>query len=91
MRSDLEIRIDGIQKNPDTVANERIEAETIEVRGGEGCLYLCLGMRREVYVYTFTGSLIRRFDAAEGDSRWTLPKGNYIVQVNDKIYKVGVR
>ena len=91
VRSDLEIRIDGIQKNPDTVANERIEAETIEVRGGEGCLYLCLGMRREVYVYTFTGSLIRRFDAAEGDSRWTLPKGNYIVQVNDKIYKVGVR
>ena len=90
VRSDLEIRIDGIQKNPDPVANERIEAEIIEVRGGEGCLYLRLGMRREVYVYTFTGSLIRRFDAAEGDSRWTLPKGNYIVQIDGKSYKVAV-
>ncbi|WP_139317724.1 OmpL47-type beta-barrel domain-containing protein [Parabacteroides timonensis] len=91
VRSDLEIRIDGIQKNPDPVANERIEAETIEVRGGEGCLYLRLGMRREVYVYTFTGSLIRRFEAAPNDSRWTLPEGNYIVQVDDKVYKVRVR
>lgn len=91
VRNDLEIRISGIEKNPDPVANEAIEAATIEVRGGEGCLYLRLGMRREVGVYTFTGSLLRLFEAAPGDSRWTLPTGNYIVRIDGKSYKVAVR
>ena len=91
VRNDLEIRISGIEKNPDPVANEAIEAATIEVRGGEGCLYLRLGMRREVGVYTFTGSLLRLFEAAPGDNRWTLPTGNYIVRIDGKSYKVAVR
>ena len=91
MRNDLEIRISGIEKNPDPVANEAIEAATIEVRGGEGCLYLRLGMRREVGVYTFTGSLLRFAEVAPGDSRWTLPTGNYIVRIDGKSYKVAVR
>ena len=91
VRNDLEIRISGIEKNPDPVANEAIEAATIEVRGGEGCLYLRLGMRREVGVYTFTGSLLRFAEVAPGDSRWTLPTGNYIVRIDGKSYKVAVR
>lgn len=91
VRNDLEIRISGIEKNPDPVANEAIEAATIEVRGGEGCLYLRLGMRREVGVYTFTGSLLRFAEVAPGDSCWTLPTGNYIVRIDGKSYKVAVR
>ena len=88
---DTEIRISGIVKNPDPVANEAIRAETIEVRGGEGCLFLHLGMRREVGVYTFTGSLLRFAEVAPGDSRWALPTGNYIVRIDGKSYKVAVR
>ena len=91
VRSDLDIRISGIVKNPDPVANEAIRAETIEVRGGEGCLFLRLGMRREVGVYTFTGSLLRFAEVAPGDSRWALPTGNYIVRIDGKSYKVAVR
>ncbi|WP_075558989.1 InlB B-repeat-containing protein [Parabacteroides timonensis] len=91
VRSDLDIRISGIVKNPDPVANEAIRADTVEVRGGEGCLYLRLGMRREVGIYTFTGSLLRFAEVAPGDSRWTLPTGNYIVRIDGKSYKVAVR
>lgn len=91
VRSNLVIRIDGIVKNPDPVANETIDTGTLLLWGGEGCLYLRLGSRQEVSVYTFTGSLLRRAEAAPGDTRWTLPAGNYIVQVGGNVYKVAVR
>lgn len=91
VRSDLEIYIDGIGKNPAPVANETIETETVEVWGGEGYLYLRLGMKQKVYVYTFTGSLVRHEETAAGDSRWTLPDGNYIVRIGNRTYKVAVR
>lgn len=91
VRSDLVIRIDGIVKNPDPVANETIDTGTLLLWGGEGSLYLRLGSRQEVSVYTFTGSLLRRAEAVPGDTRWTLPAGNYIVRIGGNVYKVAVR
>lgn len=91
VRRDTGIRISGIVKNPDPVANEAIEANTVQVRGGEGCLLLRLGTAQKVNVYTFTGSLFRRDEAPVGDTRWSLPAGNYIVLVDGKTYKVSVR
>lgn len=89
--SDLMVYIDGIEKNPDPVANEAIEADIVKVWGGSGCLHLRLGTTQPVSVYTFTGSLLRRDEVAVGDTRWSLPVGNYIVLVGDKIYKVAIR
>lgn len=89
--SDLTVYIDGIEKNPDPVANEAIEADIVKVWGGSGCLHLRLGTTQPVSVYTFTGSLLRRDEVAVGDARWSLPVGNYIVLVGDKIYKVAIR
>lgn len=88
---DLNIYISGIVKNPEPVANASIEANVVKVWGGNGYLYLQLGTARKVSVYTFSGSLFRCDEVPVGDTRWSLPTGNYIVRIADKSYKVIVR
>lgn len=88
---DLNIYISGIVKNPEPVANASIEADVVKVWGGNGYLYLQLGTARKVSVYTFSGSLFRCDEVPVGDTRWSLPTGNYIVRIADKSYKVIVR
>lgn len=91
IRSDVEIRISGIVKNPDPVANESLKADRVKVWGGTGCLYMQSGTPQEVRVYTFSGSLLRQGRIPAGDSRWYLPAGPYIVRIKDKSYKAAVR
>ncbi|MBP3517013.1 MAG: hypothetical protein J6K31_01105 [Parabacteroides sp.] len=91
IRSDVGIRISGIVKNPDAVANESLKADQVKVWGGTGCLYMQSGTPQEVRVYTFSGSLLRQGRIPAGDSRWYLPAGPYIVRIKDKSYKAAVR
>ena len=88
VRSDVQISIDGVVKNPDPVANETIAADDIKVWAAKGCVHISSPTAQKVQVYNLTGSLVKQADIPVGDTRWTLPTGIYIVQVGFERYKV---
>lgn len=97
VRSDVEIYISGIVKNPDPVANEAIASPAALPRIWTEASTLCIGMpptapaSTPVYVLTADGRLWRTLSAAPGLNRQTLPQGFYIVRVDDVTRKVIVR
>lgn len=97
VRSDVEIYISGIVKNPDPVANEAIASPAALPRIWTEASTLCIGMpptapaSTPVYVLTADGRLWRTLSAAPGLNRQTLPQGFYIIRVDDVTRKVIVR
>ncbi|MCD8269036.1 MAG: DUF6383 domain-containing protein [Parabacteroides sp.] len=89
VRSDVEIFIDGIVKNPDPVANEAIEVNQSNVWTGEGCLYIKPATDNKVYIYTSEGKLeaVRIFGAGEMQTV-RLPAGIYLVRIGNERFKV---
>lgn len=87
VRSDVEIFIDGIVKNPDPVANAEIQSG-IKVWTNNHQLFIRTGKPEEVSVYTFGGQLQKKFRSEVGDRFISLPSGAYIVLIGDERFKV---
>ena len=83
----FEIRIDGVVKNPDPVANTEIQSG-IKVWGNNHRLFIRTDRPEEVAVYTFSGQLQKKFRSEVGDRFISLPSGTYIVLIGDKRFKV---
>ena len=88
VRQPVEIRIEGVVKNPDPVANETIAADGIGVRTADGCLYISVTTEVRAAVYNFNGRLLKQARILPGETRWQFPSGAYIVEVDGKRYKV---
>lgn len=87
VRTDVEIRIDGVVKNPDPVANTEIQSG-IKVWGNNHRLFIRTDRPEEVSVYTFSGQLQKKFRSEAGDQFISLPSGTYIVLIGDERFKV---
>lgn len=87
VRMNVEIRIDGVVKNPDPVANTEIQSG-IKVWGNNHRLFIRTDKPEEVFVYTFGGQLQKKFQSEAGDRFISLPSGTYIVLIGDERFKV---
>ena len=94
--TDVEVFIDGIEKNPPPVANEPIRAETPEpeIWSEDACLCIRLPeglLTSPVRIFTAEGRLLDSFRSTPGLNRRQLPTGIYIVQVGKTARKVAVK
>lgn len=87
VRSDVEVFIDGIVKNPDPVANAALQSG-IKVWTNNHQLFIRTDKPEEVSVYTFGGQLQKKFRSEAGDRFISLPSGTYIVLIGDERFKV---
>ena len=96
VRTDVEVYIDGIEKNPPPVANEPIRTATPEpeIWSEDACLCIRLpeGLpTSSVRIFTAEGRLLDSFRSTLGLNRRQLPTGIYIVQVGVTVRKVAVK
>ena len=94
--TDVEVFIDGIEKNPPPVANEPIRAESPEpeIWSEDACLCIRLPeglLTSPVRIFTAEGRLLDSFRSTPGLNRRQLPTGIYIVQVGKTARKVAVK
>lgn len=87
VRSDIQIRIDGIVKNPDPVANEKLETEGIRIYAANGYLHIQTPKPEKVYIFTPDGRLKTMLPVTDSGERIALPKGVYFVKVGERVYK----
>ena len=95
VRTDVEVYIDGIEKN-NPVANEpiRTAAPEPEIWSEDACLCIRLpeGLPTSpVRIFTPEGRLLDSFRSTPGLNRRQLPTGIYIVQVGATVRKVAIR
>ena len=92
VRSDVEVYIDGIEKN-NPVANEPIRAadDLPQIWTERSLLCVQTATAEDVRVVTASGSLALTFRSVPGLNRRQLPTGIYIVQVGKTVRKVIVR
>lgn len=89
VRTDVDIYIDGIVKNPDPVGNETIEANQSRVWSAAGYLHIQSATAGKVYIFTADGRLQKTQQAAAGQElSVSLPGGSYIVHIADESFKV---
>lgn len=86
VRSDLEIFIAGIDKNP--VANEAIRPDATRVWCADGTLHIRTAAPTDVRIYTFAGTLHRAFRSDGGEQRVELAPGSYILRIGNESFKV---
>ena len=94
--TDVEVFIDGIEKNPPPVANEPIRAESPEpeIWSEDACLCIRLPeglLTSPVRIFTAEGRLLDSFRSTPGLNRRQLPTGIYIVRVGATVRKVAIR
>ena len=94
--TDVEVFIDGIEKNPPPVANEPIRAESPEPEIWSEDACLCIRLSEglppsPVRIFTPEGRLLDSFRSTPGLNRRQLPTGIYIVQVGVTVRKVAVK
>ncbi len=95
VRTDVEVYIDGIEKN-NPVANEPIRAAAPEpeIWSEDACLCIRLPeglLTSPVRIFTAEGRLLDSFGSTPGLNRRQLPTGIYIVQVGVTVRKVAVK
>lgn len=89
IRQPLEIRIDGIVKNPDPVANEAVKTNQSKVWTAEGHLHIEATTDGQAYVFTADGRLQKIQPVTAGETlALPLPEGVYIVRIGDERFKV---
>lgn len=87
VRSNVEIRIDGIVKNPDPVANATIESGN-RIWVNEHRLFIRTDNPRNVRIYTFEGNLHKAFRSDGGEQEVSLASGAYIIRIGGDSFKV---
>ncbi|WP_455641175.1 InlB B-repeat-containing protein [Parabacteroides sp.] len=89
VRQPLEIRIDGIMKNPDPVANETVETNQSKVWAAEGHLHIEVATDGQAYIFTTDGRLLKMQLVTAGETlALPLPEGFYIVRIGNERFKV---
>ena len=96
VRTDVEIFIDGIEKNPPPVANEPIRTAVPEPEIWSENACLCIRLPEglpssPVRIFTPEGRLLDSFRSVPGLNRRQLPTDIYIVQVGATVRKVAVK
>ena len=96
VRTDVEIFIDGIEKNLPPVANEPIRAAAPEPEIWSENACLCIRLPEglpssPVRIFTPEGRLLDSFGSVPGLNRRQLPTNIYIVQVGATVRKVIIR
>lgn len=89
VRTDVEIFIDGITKNPDPVANEKIEANGAKVWKTGNELHMQAATDEPGYVYTADGKLQSACHLIAGEVETVrLPDGIYFVRIGKERFKI---
>lgn len=89
IRTDMEIFIDGIIKNPDPVANEKIETGRPKVWKTGNNLYMQAVVDEPGYIYTPDGKLQTVCHLIAGEVETVrLPDGIYFVRVGKERFKI---
>nr|WP_165359874.1 GLUG motif-containing protein [Parabacteroides goldsteinii] len=91
VRQPIAISIDGIVRNPDPVANETIGTNETKVRTEDAYLHIHTSHPETVFIYTFSGTLLHKYDNLSGDKSLWLPQGNYIVVAGNKSFKIQIQ
>lgn len=91
VRSDTDIRIDGIVKNTPDVGNEAIASDGVKVWATGSQLHIHTAAPTDIYIYNFSGGLLKQFARLSGDKTIALPQGNYIVVAGNQKFKVQVK
>ena len=83
--NDLEIYIDGIEKNPDPVANETLTSPEATVRVIDNSLLFSVPEPTRATLFDLGGRSLRTWQFPIGDTRvYDLPAGPYILRFDNK-------
>ena len=88
IRSDVEIFIDGVVKNPDPVANETVDTGGIKIYTANGYLHIQAPQPEQVHIFTRDGRLLKAFRTSGNEEQIALPKGIYLIRVTNQCVKV---
>lgn len=89
VRSDVEIYISGIVKNPDPVANEAIKATAAKVWITNNHLHLQSPVDADAYIYTAAGNQQAICHLTAGQQETIqLPAGIYFIRIGNERFKV---
>lgn len=88
IRSDVEIFIDGVVKNPDPVANETVDTGGIKIYTVNGYLHIQAPQPEQVHIFTPDGRLLKAFRTSGNEEQIALPKGIYLIRVTNQCVKV---
>lgn len=89
VRSNVEIYISGIVKNPDPVANEAIKATAAKVWITNNHLHLQSPVDADAYIYTAAGNQHITCKLKAGEVKTIqLPNGIYFVRIGEERFKV---
>lgn len=84
---DITITIEGVD-NP--TGNAEVESAGIKVWAADGALRLSIPTTKPVWIYSFSGTLIRSLGEVAGDHTIALPAGSYIIVVGETTYKLAL-
>ena len=88
VRSDVEIFIDDVVKNPDPVANETVDTGGIKIYTANGYLHIQAPQPEQVHIFTPDGRLLKAFRTSGNEEQIALPKGIYLIRVTNQCVKV---
>jgi len=89
VRSDVQVYIDGIEKNPDRVANETVEINHSRVWGAADVLHIVPAFDGKLSVYSAAGTLKVLCNARVGEElTFRLPAGVYLVRLGNELFKI---
>ena len=89
VRSDVQILIDSIIKNPDPVGNETVTANQFKVWAADGYLHIEAATDGQAYIFTADGRLQKLQPVTTGQAiALPLPEGVYLVRIGDERFKV---
>ena len=89
VRSDVQILIDSIIKNPDPVGNETVTANQFKVWAAVGYLHIEAATDGQAYIFTADGRLQKLQPLTAGQAiALPLPEGVYLVRIGDERFKV---
>lgn len=88
VRQPIIIKIDGVVKNPDPVANETISTDGIKIYAANSYLHIQTPQPEQVHIFTPDGRLLKTFRTSGNEERIALPKGIYLIRVTNQCVKV---
>lgn len=88
VRQPIVIKIDGVVKNPDPVANETVDTGGIKIYTANGYLHIQAPQPEQVHIFTPDGRLLKAFRTSDNEEQIALPKGIYLIRVTNQCVKV---
>lgn len=88
VRQPIVIKIDGVVKNPDPVANETVDTGGIKIYTANGYLHIQAPQPEQVHIFTPDGRPLKAFRTSGNEEQIALPKGIYLIRVTNQCVKV---